>query len=129
MPGQRNDYVTVSIDSAGEAGADYASLRASLVAEDELRGQVRMRNAPPAPGTLGALSDALVVSLGQGGAATVLASALVAWLRRKTTDVTVKITHKDGSQTEVHAKQTRGAVSLQDLVNDISKHIASNLGK
>jgi hypothetical protein len=129
VPEQRDDHVTISIDGAGEAGPDYASLRASLVAEDELRGHVRMLTAAPVPGTLGIPPEALEIALGQGGAVTVLASALVAWLRRRSTDVTITITRKDGSHAEVHARQTRGTVSLQDLVDDISKKIASNLGK
>lgn len=123
---QSDNYVTVNIDGTGEAGADYVSLRASLVAEDELRGHVRMVNAAPAPGTLGIPPEALVVALGQGGAITVLASALVTWLRHRTTDVTIKITGKDGSRTEVHARQARGAVSLQGLVDEISKNMTSD---
>jgi hypothetical protein len=126
VPEQSDYYVTISIDGADEADAGYALLRASLVAEDELRGHVRMLNAAPAPGTLGIPPEALVVSLGQGGAITVLASALVTWLRRRTTDVTIKITRRDGSQTEVHARQARGAVSLQGLVDDIAKSISSH---
>jgi Effector Associated Constant Component 1 len=123
---QSDDYVTISIEGPG---ADYASLRASLVAEDELRGQVRTLNAAPAPGTLGIPPEALVVALGQGGAATVLASALVTWLRRRTNEVTIRIIRKDGSRTEVHAKQARGAVSLQGLVDEISENMASNSEK
>lgn len=118
--------MTIGVESASEAGADYASLRASLVAEDELRGYVHTRNAAPAPGTLGIPPEALVVSLGQGGAVTVLASALVSWLRHRTTDVTIKIIRKDGSRTEVHARQARGAVSLQALVDEISKNMTSD---
>lgn len=49
--------------------------------------RAHLRTAPPAPGTMGAVTDSLVVSVGAGGAAAVtasavhvLASALRSWL-------------------------------------------------
>jgi hypothetical protein len=45
----------------------------------------------PRPGEMGALSDALVVALGSGGAGTALASSLVVWLRTRVGDITVRV--------------------------------------
>lgn len=51
--------------------------------EDELRGQIRLVESGPAPGTLSSgIVIALTVGLGPGGTITVLVSGLVSWLRQ-----------------------------------------------
>jgi hypothetical protein len=71
----------VSIDAEDTTQATHL-LYEWLAAQNELRGRVRA--APPTleEGTMGALSDALVVALGSGGLLTVLLSSIVTWVTR-----------------------------------------------
>src|SRR5690349_2995669 len=73
----------------GRREDELLSLRDWLTGEPDLRGRLELLKAPPTPGTLGAATDAIAVALGPSGAVTVLASALIAWLRRRVGDVTV----------------------------------------
>ncbi|WP_439377793.1 effector-associated constant component EACC1 [Amycolatopsis lexingtonensis] len=53
-----------------------------LRGDPELRPAVKKRYAAPKPGELGTIADAIMISVGSGGALTVLASALKAWVQR-----------------------------------------------
>jgi hypothetical protein len=53
-----------------------------LRGDPELRPAVKKRYAAPEPGELGTIADAIMISVGSGGALTVLASALKAWVHR-----------------------------------------------
>ncbi|WP_410617285.1 effector-associated constant component EACC1 [Amycolatopsis sp. lyj-109] len=53
-----------------------------LRGDPELGPAVRKRYAAPKPGELGTIADAVVISVGSGGALTVLASAVKAWVQR-----------------------------------------------
>jgi hypothetical protein len=116
--------LVVLVEAQGP-GADLYSLRDWLVAEPMLRGQVRLIQPAPASGTLGSAIEALAVGIGQGGAATALASVLIAWIRRRVGDVTVKLTRPDGNSTEVTAKHVPGldAAGIAGLVADIAKSL------
>lgn len=59
------------------------ALRSWLVQEDELRGRVVLIQQSPAPGTLGAGLEALSVSLGGGGAISVLVAGTMSWIRQR----------------------------------------------
>ncbi len=71
---------------------DFGSLRKWLGEDHGLRGAVRVESAPVGDTELGSLPEVVSVSLGAGGAGTVLASALITWLqsRRTTAKVTVE---------------------------------------
>jgi hypothetical protein len=62
------------------------------------------------------LDSALVVALGQGGAVTALATVLVAWLRRRVGNVSVKVTRPDKTVLEVNAENLRGLTADQVMV-------------
>jgi membrane-associated two-gene conflict system component 1 (EACC1) len=94
---------------------DVRSLREWLSDEDELRGRVRLVEQAPRPGELGSVVDSLAIVLGSGGAGTVLAQALVAWLRSRTSDLTVSLRGSDGAALTVDAKRIRGLAG-DDLV-------------
>lgn len=96
---------TAGADAAGDDGA--AALAAWLEADDELRGYVRRETAPPPEGALGAELAQLVVSLGSSGAVTAMASVVIAWLRRRTGSVSVRLTRPDGSAVELSAERVR----------------------
>jgi hypothetical protein len=62
---------------------ELRSLYGWLCDEAELRGAVRLVQAPVAQNDLGGIADAVSVAVGAGGAGTVLASALATWLRTR----------------------------------------------
>lgn len=72
--------VTVSVAGRDAAVEELRSLFTWLAGEEEFRGRVRLVETAPEPGTLGGWPEAVVVALGQGGAVTVLASAVIAWM-------------------------------------------------
>ncbi len=100
--------MTVTLAVSGADGeAQLRSLADWLEREDGLDG-VRIDAVTPSvePGRMGALSDALLVTLGSGSAGAVLARSIVVWLGTRTSDVTVKITHAKGS-VQLNARRVR----------------------
>jgi len=94
----------VTVDAGQPSGDALRSLREWLSDADELRGRVRLRPGDPPTGTLGSLSDALVIAAPVAGA---LVPALVSWIRSRHTDVNVKIDRRDGVSIEVSAHRLR----------------------
>jgi len=103
------ESVDVTVTVEGDDAADeLRSLWACLAEEEELRGRARMVEAPPVPGTLGVDPQSLAVALGPGGAVAVFAGVLVAWLRQRSSDVTVKATRNgDRVTVEVSVRRLR----------------------
>jgi hypothetical protein len=84
--------VTVEITVRGGTDEDSVlGLFDRVSYESELTGAVRLRSGPLEPGALGAASDVLVVALSSGAAATALARVLIAWLRTRRSNVTLRI--------------------------------------
>ncbi|MGC4797185.1 effector-associated constant component EACC1 [Micromonospora saelicesensis] len=79
------------------------SLMSWLSRHDELRGRVTELSGGPQPGQMGAeLTGMLAVAVGAGGAMTVLAQALVAWIQQsRSPRVTVRVTHPDGTGIDI----------------------------
>jgi hypothetical protein len=116
----------LSIAVLGEQPHDETrSLRTWMLEEPALHGRVTLRVAPSASGTLGDAMETLVVALGPGGIATALASVLVTWIRRRTTDITVKITKSDGSTLEVSGRHVGRLDSdgMRGLTTELAKAI------
>jgi hypothetical protein len=99
--------VTISV-AGREAVEELRSLFTWLAEEEEFRGRVRLVEAAPLPGTLGGWPEAVVVGLGQGGAVTVLASAVIAWIRHRASEVTCTVNRPDGTSVELTATRVRG---------------------
>lgn len=98
----------MAVDVAREDQADrLRSLREWLAAEDELRGRVRLVEAAPPAGSLGTVPELITVMVAQGGVLTVLAGALITWLRQRKSDLTIKVTHGESSL-EITATSVRG---------------------
>ncbi|WP_143052021.1 hypothetical protein [Streptomyces sp. 2131.1] len=98
------DIVTLSVSDGAKETADLA---AWLEEEDDLRGLVRREAGTVPEGALGGELQQLVVGLTSGGVATAVASVAVAWLRRRTGSVTVRVSGRDGTELEVSADQVR----------------------
>jgi hypothetical protein len=119
--------VTITVE--GRAAPDeLRALDLELSDVDELRGRVRPVAMRPRPGELGVLDSALVVAVGQGGAITVVVTALVAWLRRRVGTLSVKVTVGDRS-VEVSSENVRGltAEQVRSLVNELSESITESV--
>ncbi len=98
---------------------DAVELAAWLADEGELRGCLRRVAAPVPMGVLGADLAQLAVSLTSGGAATALASAVIAWLKRRAGPVTVRVS-RDGSMIELSVSRVR-EMSAEDLQNQVDQ--------
>lgn len=114
--------VAVGALGAAEVAEQTRSLFAWLAGEDELRGRVRLVEADPVPGTMGALPTELLVALAPGGAGTILASAVIAWIRHRTGEVTCTVTRPDGVSVSVTGKRVRDAdtAGLGRLVGQVT---------
>jgi Effector Associated Constant Component 1 len=118
MTGDASPPAELTITPGSETATDELySLRAWLLEEEDLRGRIGLVESPPASGKLGALPEALTMALGPGGAATA-ASALIAWLRYRTSDVRLKLTRPDGSTLEVESRRVHGISTA-----DVSAHV------
>lgn len=95
------------IDMTTDSPSQLRDLHTWLLRDPELRGRVRLRRQPPPPEALGALTDAVEVALGPGGALTALAGAVVVWLRSRKGSVTLKLT-RDGDSVELTAQGVHG---------------------
>lgn len=73
--------------------------------QDRLGGRVRLDTGAAAPGSMGAaFGDTLAVALGSGGAVTVLAQALIVWLKQpRGVKLRLKVIGADGVTTELDA--------------------------
>jgi hypothetical protein len=119
--------VTVSIAGQDAVVEELRSLFTWLAGEEEFRGRVRLVETAPEPGALGGWPEAVVVALSQGGAVTVLASAVIAWIRHRTSEVTCTVTRPDGTSVELTATRVRRA----DLagVGELVQQVAAALGE
>ncbi|GAA5173568.1 hypothetical protein GCM10023321_75470 [Pseudonocardia eucalypti] len=96
--------VALRIDGSGDP-ADLRSLNSWLSGRNELRGRVSRRSRAPEPGTMGSVTDVLVVALGPSGVAAALASVLISWIKQRTGEVTLRATCACGRETTIEAKQ------------------------
>ncbi|MFF7634618.1 hypothetical protein ACFZB9_15885 [Kitasatospora sp. NPDC008050] len=95
------------------AAAELSELSDWLGQESALRGLVAPAPAVPAPGELGALTDALVVAVGGGGAVSVLAASLKAFLTQpRRSDVRLVVSTPDGRRVEVDARRVDDVEAL-----------------
>ncbi|MFI5776467.1 hypothetical protein [Nocardia sp. NPDC051570] len=121
--------VVIRVDGGDRADDELRSLREWLIAHETLRGRVELTTTPPAPGRLGAVTDALTIALGSGGAiaasATALSTVLITWIRRRTGGITVKLTKPDGATIEYHAENVRqlSASEIRDATTQLVRQL------
>ncbi|WP_329551543.1 effector-associated constant component EACC1 [Streptomyces sp. NBC_00696] len=103
--------VVLSVTGEGSANLRATELRdlwEYLTDRPELRGRVTRHTTDESDtGRLGPLTDALVAALEPGGAFTVLAGAVVAWIkfRPRTESIRLNIRRPDGSCVEIELKR------------------------
>ena len=96
--------VRISLVGGNPAGDDLESLDDWLQGEPELSGRVRASAPVPREGELGAVTDVLVAAVSSGGALSVLAAALYAWLSRpRRSDVRIRVQGDAGRVVEIDA--------------------------
>ena len=104
-------FVNVTVSVLGRdavAVEELRSLFTCLRGKQEFRGRVRLVETAPEPGTLGGWPEALAVALGEGGAITVLASAVMSWIRHRPSDVTCTLTLSEGRSVTLATARIRG---------------------
>ncbi|MET8141626.1 hypothetical protein ABZU32_15075 [Sphaerisporangium sp. NPDC005288] len=114
----------VQIAVTGEESVD--ALRRWLDDDPDLLGNVQNQGTPPGPGRLGTL-EVLVAAVGQGGIATALASALVAWLRRRVGDVEITVRRPDGGEITLTARNVRRLDSGQ--LTELTRRLEGAMGE
>ncbi|TYB61469.1 hypothetical protein FXF51_28910 [Nonomuraea sp. PA05] len=123
--------MTVQLRIEGDnPGDDLRDLYAWLGEEPELRGRVRIIEAPPEPGALGAAPDVLNLLLGAGGGLATAATVLVAWLGTRRGEVSVKASRGDQS-VELTAKGVKAvdAASARDLAAELVRMLEAAPGE
>lgn len=85
--------------SGGDEIDEITDLWDWLRGERGLAGPVRAVRSSPGTGELGGALDLLAVAVGSGGAGTVLAQSLIAWLRTRRASVVVTVATKERTVT------------------------------
>lgn len=117
--------VTISV-AGRNAIEERRSLFTWLAGEEEFRGRVRLVESALLPGTLVGWPEVVAVVLSQGGAVTVLASAVIAWIRHRTSEVTCTMTRPDGTSVKLTATRVRATdlAGVGDLVEQVAAALA-----
>jgi hypothetical protein len=104
---------------------ELRSLRTWLVQEEDLRGRVTLtQDGPPEPGTLGTALEALSVSIGSGGAVTVLVTGILSWIRqrygqgRRESTTVIELRRPDGGRAKISVP-TAGTWSPAEITAQI----------
>jgi hypothetical protein len=121
-------HVTVAVDG-DDARASLESLFEWLRHEDALRGHIQLRPSTLTPGAMGPLNEALLVVLGSGGAASVLAHSLTEWVKQRTSDVQLTLTRPNGETISVDGRRIRDPATLTDMVTRFVDEHAPNSDK
>lgn len=120
--------MTVRISLAGGGQADLESLVDWLRRERELAGRIEFAPTMMREGELGAPTEALVVAVGSGGAVSVLAASLKAWLSLpRRSDVQIRIQGGDGRVVEINASRV-SEQRIDDLVRQSLGSGSSTVG-
>lgn len=112
MESEPSAEVRVRVSGDGARG-QLRSLSAWLSDDVALRGRWRLVAAPPGPGSMGAATEVLAITLGPGGLATALAATLIAWIRSRTGAVSVEFSRRDGTTMRLDAKNVRALAPEQ----------------
>ncbi|MFC6081975.1 effector-associated constant component EACC1 [Sphaerisporangium aureirubrum] len=112
-------HVLVTVDASAD---DLRDLHSWLTDEPDLRGRVTPHESPPPPGALGPVLDGLHIALGSGGVAATLAGVVIAWLKTRPAEITVRLRRGD-DEFEVTASGVRSLdpAAVADLAERIRR--------
>lgn len=111
MPGESPEAVTITVDGHHTS---VASLWDWLRHEPDLRGRLKAVTPAAPDGTMGSGVELVVVASAPALAA--LTRSIPAWLDRRDTGVTVKVTTPDGREVSLTAQDADSAELLRDLL-------------
>jgi hypothetical protein len=114
--------VTVTVTDARHRDAELLrELGRWLGEQEQLRNRTRLVEGRRQPGALSETALSLVADVGGPGLAA-LATALIAWLRHRTSDTRVVVRRPDGTRFEISARRVRGmgARELHALIDQVS---------
>ncbi|MCA1696586.1 MAG: hypothetical protein LC749_18720 [Actinobacteria bacterium] len=121
----------VRLTVAGEdSTAGMRSLEAWLAGHGELRGQVQPVVMAPQSGTMGSVAEVLMVTVGQAGVATAVASVLISWIRRRSGTVSVNVARPDGAEITLTAEHVRGLTTeeVRSMVTQLEATLLDGTG-
>ncbi|SDM70358.1 hypothetical protein SAMN04489726_2982 [Allokutzneria albata] len=98
--------MTISVRGTGTTDC-LRSLRGWLVETGELRGPLHLGHRPCGASGPAGVVDVLVVATDTEGATSVLASAVLSWLRHRETGVDLSLATADGATVELRADRVR----------------------
>ncbi|GAA3803374.1 hypothetical protein GCM10022226_24000 [Sphaerisporangium flaviroseum] len=112
--------------TANDPAGELSDLYAWLIEEPDLRGRIELRSADIPDGALGSSTDLLQLILGSGGAAATAATVVIAWLKTRAGEVSVKLT-RDTESLEVTAKGIKGLNATETKA--LAAQVAELLGR
>ncbi|MFD4604973.1 hypothetical protein ACFWPQ_44035 [Streptomyces sp. NPDC058464] len=123
--------VAVSVSPGDDESDELQSLRSWIEDEAELAAAVRAGAGSEVAGTLGTVTDVLLITLGPGGAAGALAAVLVTWIRsRRKGTVIVRVRRPDGAEWELEAGglSAMGAQEVQQMTRALADWTGTHEG-
>lgn len=102
---------------------DLRSLSSFLAQEPQLRGRLQLVDSLPPAGSLGAVTDVVMVAVGSGGALTALTGAAAVWLQSRGSAIKIRLQDSSGRSAEIDADKVKGvdAATLRDLLGDVER--------
>jgi hypothetical protein len=107
--------------------ADSDDLRAFLSKDEILGPYLRTREAPIPPDALGGAAGLVAVACEQGPLAAALATALVGYLKYRTSDISISIVRPDGTEVKAEVSRVRGR-SAEDLEAALTEAVRAVCG-
>lgn len=106
---------------SGDTAADELLSLDNWLAEERLNAEAHLVRHPPKPGSLSGLSTHAIMLDATHGIAMALASVVIAWIRRRVGDLTLKMTRPDGTSFDMTARHVRGLdeTALRTLVMEL----------
>lgn len=95
---------TIAIPDWPDSEDALLSLDSWLSREEEFRGAVRRELTALTASQMGGALEVLVISVGSGGALTVLVSSISTWLKERRSKISVEVTRPDGSTFSISAE-------------------------
>jgi hypothetical protein len=110
----------LSLRTEGGGDADDEELRAFLDKDEIVGPQLRGMQAPIRPGALGGPSEVLAVAFEHGPVAAALATALVGFLKYRTSDISISVVRRDGTEVNASAFRVgrRASAELERVMAD-----------
>ncbi|MFE3637479.1 hypothetical protein [Streptomyces sp. NPDC059168] len=113
----------MAVEIAGAAdrpGAEVASLKRALLSDPDLRSvEIDEVAATEVPGSMGPLSEGLLIAFGAGGVGATVVQALCTWLAGRRPGVRLKITRGDHT-VEIDVTRARSADEVVALYRQLN---------